>query len=64
VKNNTKNSHEPVDKQHYKKKYLLRVIEHGEAEEEIRIAKRKQLTNDPSEVSEMQWVDETKIYKQ
>lgn len=64
MKTSTKNSHEPVDKQHYKKKYLLREIEREEAEKEIFIAKRKQLTNDPSEVSEVQRMDETKIYKQ
>jgi len=48
VKKTTKNCYEPVDKQHYKKKYLLRVIEHGEAEEEIRYAKRN---STPKEVT-------------
>ena len=63
VKNTTKNSHEPVDKQHYKRKYLLRVVEHVEAEEEIRNAKRKQSTDERSEVSEVQRMDQTTPYK-
>ena len=64
MKKTTNNSFEPVDKAHYKKKYLLRVVEHEEAEKEIRIAKRKQPTDDSPEVSEMQRMDETQIYKQ
>ncbi len=46
-----------------KKKYLLREIEREEAEKEIFIAKRKQLTNDPPEVSEVQRMDETNANK-
>jgi len=67
LKTNTKNLHEPVDKQHYKKKYLLRVVEHEEAEEEIRNAK----TTNPSpsndgrtQMSDMQRMDQAQIYKQ
>lgn len=35
MKNTEKNSFEPVDKQHYKKSYLKRIIEKEEAEEEL-----------------------------
>ena len=63
MKTNTKNLHEPVDSKNYKKKYLLRVIEHEEAEKEIQIAKRKQSTDDPTEMSKVQWLDETPPYK-
>ena len=79
MKNNTKNSNEPVDKQHYtaserflyrnppgtiKRKYLLRVVEHEEAEQEIRNAKRKRTTTERTEMSEVQRMDETPHYKQ
>ncbi len=64
MKNNTKNLHEPVDKQHYKRKYLLRVVEHEEAEQEIRNAKRKRTTTERTEMSEVQRMDETPHYKQ
>jgi len=64
VKNNTKNLHEPVDKQHYKRKYLLRVVEHEEAEQEIRNAKRKRTTTERTKMSEVQRMDETPHYKQ
>ena len=63
MKTNTKNLHEPVDSKNYKKKYLLRVIEHEEAEKEIQIAKRKQSTDVYAEVPEMQRMDETPPYK-
>ena len=64
MKTKIKDSTTPVDKQHYKKKYLLRVVEDNEAEEEIRIAKRKRTTPEHPEVPEVQRMDETKIYKQ
>ena len=64
MKNNTKNSNEPVDKQHYKRKYLLRVVEHEEAEQEIRNAKRKRTTTERTEMPEVQRMDETSYYKQ
>lgn len=59
MKNKRKTSYEPVDKTHYKKKYLLRVVEHGEAEKEIQNAKRKQSTDVDAQVSEVQRLDET-----
>ena len=64
MKTNTKNSTEPVDKQHYKKKYLLRVVEHEEAEQEIRNAQRKRTTTERTEMSEVQRMDEAPHYKQ
>lgn len=64
MKKTTHDSTLPYDKQHYKKKYLLRVVEHEEAEKEIRIAKRKPITDESTEVPEVQRMDETKIYKQ
>jgi hypothetical protein len=60
----THDSTTPVDKQHYKKKYLLRVAEDHEAEEEIRIAKRKRTTPEHPEVPEVQRMDQTQVYKQ
>jgi hypothetical protein len=36
LKKTTHDSYEPVDKQHYKKRYLVRKIEEAEAEKERR----------------------------
>lgn len=35
LKNNNHNHFEPVEKQHYKKSYLMRKIQEQEAEEEV-----------------------------
>jgi hypothetical protein len=56
LKSNTKNSYERVDKQNYKRKYLLRKIEDKEADERIKRAKAHNKL-DTMEVSEMQQLD-------
>lgn len=50
MKNTTRNYYDPVDKQHYKKKYLLRKIEEDESERMIKDASK----TGAEEVSDMQ----------